>query len=138
MPFYASKLPFAFEVDHNGQNIILNGSNVGEELDNPSKNGMPREHRSRVYGFGLTELSDKQADAFAAWKESVTMHDGQKVEGGFTAFDNGAILGPFKTAKDAEAECAALSSAINTGFEGFDGEKEEAEANEKMAKRAKD
>lgn len=126
MAFYACKLPHGLEVDHNGQIITLHGANIGEELDNPSKNGAPRENRSRVYGFGLTELNDKQTETFEDWRKSVTLNgEGQKVVGGFEAFDNGSILGPFKNAKDAEAECAALSSAISTGFEGVDPEAEE-------------
>lgn len=121
MPFYACKLPHGLEVEHNGQTIILCGANIGEELDNPSKNGSPRENRQRLYGFGLTELNDKQAEAFEAWKASVTTDgEGKKIADGFVAFDNGSILGPFKNYKDAESECQALASAITTGFEGVD------------------
>lgn len=126
MSFYACKLPHGIHVEHNGTTIILAGGNIGEEIENPSKNGAPRENRQRVYGFGLTEISDTQTEAFEAWKKEVTMHNGQKVKDGFLAFDNGSILGPFKTRGDAEKECAAVASIVTTGFEGVDPEAEEA------------
>lgn len=127
MPFYACKLPQGLEVPYRGQTIILHGANIGEELDNPSKNGSPRENRNRVYGFGLTELNDRQTEAFEAWKTEVTTKDGQPLPngGGFPAFENGLILGPFKSRADAEKECAAVSSIVTTGFEGVDPEVEE-------------
>ncbi len=127
MPFYACKLPHGLEVDHGGQNIVLCGANIGEEIDNPSKNGSPRENRSRVYGFGLTELNDRQTESFEAWKKEVTTGpDGTPLrDGGFPAFENGLILGPFKTRADAEKECAAVSSIVTTGFEGVDPVEEE-------------
>ncbi len=124
MPFYASKLPHGLEVDHAGKTVILAGANIGEELDNPSKNGSPRENRRRVYGFGLTELSEAQTETFEAWRKSVTLRDGVKLPGGFPAFDNGSILGPFKSRSDAEKECGAISAIVQTGFEGVDPEKE--------------
>ena len=68
MSFYACKLPHGLKVEHGGQTVILHGANIGEELDNPSKNGSPRENRQRVYGFGLTELPDSQTEAFEAWR----------------------------------------------------------------------
>lgn len=126
MPFYACKLPHGLKVEHGGTTITLFGANIGEELDNPSKNGVPRESRHRVYGFGLTEVSETQREAFEAWKTSVTTRDGQKVKGGFVAFDNGSILGPFKSRSDAEKECATVNSIIQTGFEGVDPEEEAA------------
>lgn len=127
MPFYACKLPHGLEVESNGQTILLHGANIGEELDNPSKNGSPRENRSRVYGFGLTELTDRQTEAFEAWKKEVT-HDkaGNPLrDGGFPAFENGLILGPFKSRGDAEKECGAVASIVTTGFEGVDPVEEE-------------
>lgn len=120
MPFYACKLPHGLEIEKDGQTVVLVGANIGEELDNVSKNGSPRENRRRVYGFGLSELNDRQAAAFEAWKAEVT----EGPNGGFPAFESGAILGPFKNAKDAEAECATLASAITTGMEGVDPEAE--------------
>lgn len=126
MPFYACKLPHGLEVEHNGQTIVLHGANIGEEIDNPSKNGDPRENRMRVYGFGLTELNAKQAEAFDAWKTEVTTKDGKPLRnGGFPAFENGLILGPFKTRDEAEKECASVSSIVTTGFEGVDPEEDE-------------
>lgn len=124
MSFYACKLPSGLKVEHGGQTVILHGANIGEELDNPSKNGSPRENRQRVYGFGLTELSDSQTEAFEAWRREVTTHNGEKIKGGFVAFDNGSILGPFKSRADAEKECAAVSSIVQTGTEGVDPEVE--------------
>lgn len=126
MPFYACKLPQGLEVEVNGQTITLCGANIGEELDNPSKNGSPRENRSRVYGFGLTELNERQTEAFEAWKKEVTHDpDGKPLRNsGFPAFENGLILGPFKTRADAEKEVAAVSSIVTTGFEGVDPEEE--------------
>ena len=126
MPFYACKLPHGLHVDHQGTTIILHGGNIGEELDNPSKNGSPRENRQRVYGFGLTEVSDKQGEAFESWRTEVTTHEGQKIKDGFVAFENGSILGPFKSRADAEKECAAVYSIVQTGFEGVDPEVEAA------------
>lgn len=126
MPFYACKLPHGLEVEHSGQTIVLHGANIGEEIDNPSKNGEPRENRMRVYGFGLTELNAKQAEAFDAWKTEVTTKDGQPLRNsGFLAFENGLILGPFKTRDEAEKECASVSSIVTTGFEGVDPVEEE-------------
>lgn len=126
MSFYACKLPHGLEVDYHGQTIVLHGANIGEELDNPSKNGSPRENRQRVYGFGLTELNERQTEAFEAWRKEVTTGpDGAKIPNGFVAFDNGSILGPFKSRADAEKECAAVSSIVTTGFEGVDPEVEE-------------
>lgn len=126
MSFYACKLPHGLEVESNGQTIVLLGANIGEELDNPSKNGSPRENRARVYGFGLTELNDRQTEAFEAWKTEVTTKDGKPLrDGGFPAFENGLILGPFKSRADAEKECAAVSSIVTSGFEGVDPVEEE-------------
>lgn len=125
MSFYACKLPHGLKVEHGGQTIILHGANIGEELDNPSKNGSPRENRQRVYGFGLTELSDAATEAFEAWRKEVTTGpDGGKIKNGFVAFENGSILGPFKTRADAEKECAAVASIVQTGTEGVDPEVE--------------
>lgn len=126
MPFYACKLPHGLEVEHAGQTVVLLGANIGEELDNPSKNGEPRENRSRVYGFGLTELNERQTEAFEAWKTEVTTKDGKPLrDGGFPAFENGLILGPFKSRADAEKECASIASIVTTGFEGVDPAAEE-------------
>lgn len=127
--FYACKLPNGLEVEHRGETIVLAGANIGEELDNVSKNGSPRENRRRVYGFGLTELNDRQAEAFASWKDEVTTKDGKALpDGGFPAFANGLILGPFKSAAEAEKECAVLASAITSGFEGVDPDGKDAKA----------
>lgn len=125
MSFYACKLPHGLEVESNGQTIVLHGANIGEEVDNPSKNGTPRENRMRVYGFGLTELNERQTAAFEAWKKEVTTHEGKPLrDGGFPAFENGLILGPFKSRDEAEKECAAVSSIVTSGFEGVDPEEE--------------
>ena len=126
MSFYACKLPHGLEVETGGQTIVLHGANIGEELDNPSKNGSPRENRARVYGFGLTELNDRQTEAFEAWKLEVTTKDGKPIrDGGFPAFENGLILGPFKSRAEAEKECAAVASIVTSGFEGVDPEEDE-------------
>lgn len=125
MPFYASKLPTGLKVEHGGQTVILNGANIGEELDSVSKNGAPRENRMRVHGYGLTDMTPPQADAFEGWRKEVTLtKDGMKVVGGFQGFENGSILGPFKSWSDAEKECSAMSGLVTTGFEGVDPEKE--------------
>ena len=124
MAFYASKLPHGLKIEHDGQTVILNGANIGEDLANPSNNGSPREHRRRLYGYGLTELPTAKAEAFEAWKLSVTTKDGQKVANGFAALENGAILGPFRSIADAEKEIAAMSGIVTTGFEGVDPVKE--------------
>lgn len=122
---YACNLPHGLEIHHHGQLVTLHGANIGEELDNPSKNGSPRDNRTRVYGFGLTELNDAQAEAFESWKTEVTTKDGKPLaDGGFPAFENGNILGPFKSRADAEKEVAALASIVQTGFEGVDPEAE--------------
>lgn len=129
MPFVACKLPAGLQIDAYGQVIILHGANIGEDIENVSKNGSPGDNPFRTHGYGLTELNPAQAEAFEKWSNDVTYVNGDKPAGKklaapFPALENGSILGPFKTIDDARKESATLASAVTTGFEGLDPEKE--------------
>lgn len=120
----ACKLPNGLIVRHNGQEITLKGANIGENLRNPSENGNPSDNRDRAYGYGLTELSDKQGEVFADWAKAVTFKNGNPADGKlsdpFPALENGSILGPFKSKDEAIKELTSIASAVTTGFEGLD------------------
>jgi len=131
MPVIACKLPNGLQITHEGQTIVLVGSNIGERLENVSPNGRLDDNNHRSGGFGLTEVSDRQADAFAAWAKAVTMDEnGGKLAEPFPALENGSILGPYKSFDEARKECTAMSDAVATGFEGLDPEKEGVEKND--------
>jgi hypothetical protein len=120
----ACKLPHGLQIDHNGRKIVLRGANVGEDLENVSKNGRPADNAGRVNGYGLTTLNDADLEAYQNWAALVTFRDGKKENGKlaepFAPLENGSILGPFKSEADARKETADLSSAVQTGFEGVD------------------
>ncbi len=102
----------------------MKGANIGENLRNPSENGAPTDNRDRAYGYGLTELSDGQAETFADWSKVVTFKNGDPAAGKlaepYPALENGAILGPFKNKDEAIKELTTIASAVTTGFEGLD------------------
>lgn len=128
MPVIACKLPAGLTICHKGQRITLVGANIGEDLENVSRNGRPNDNKARESGFGLTTLSDSDALLFADWSNAVTYVDGKKDAGKladpFVALHNGAILGPFKSIDEARRECASVAGAVLTGMEGLDPEKE--------------
>ena len=128
MPFIACKLPNGLQITHNGETITLLGANIGENLGLVSANGLPLDHSSRASGYGLTEITDRQAEAFADWSNKVTYKDGVKEAGKladpFPALENGSILGPFKSEADARKEVVATASMVTSGFEGLDPSKE--------------
>lgn len=120
----ACKLPNGLVVRHAGEEITLKGANIGENLRNPSENGNPNDNRDRAYGYGLTELSDKQGEVFADWAKVVTFKNGNPTDGKlaepYPALENGSILGPFKSKDEAIKEVTTLASSVSTGFEGLD------------------
>ena len=109
------------------------GGNIGEDLENVSRNGRPNDNEFRAHGYGLTEISEDDAKAFDDWKNAVTFKEGDKAKGKladpFPALENGSILGPFKTKDEARKEAASLAAAVSTGFEGLDPEAEKIEEN---------
>lgn len=134
MPFIACKLPAGLQITHNGETIVLLGANIGENLGLVSANGSPLDHLNRASGYGLTEINDRQAEAFADWSDVVTYKDGVKANGKladpFPALENGSILGPFKSKADAQKEASAMASMTISGFEGLDPSKEGVEGDE--------
>lgn len=128
MPVIACKLPHGLLVRHNGQRITLVGGNIGEDLENVSRNGNPNDNAVRAHGYGLTTVSPAEAETFAAWSNAAVYKNGNPADGKlaepFPALDNGSILGPFKTIDEARKECAAMAGVVVTGFEGLDPAKE--------------
>lgn len=127
MPFVACKLPAGLKIDHNGETITLAGANIGENLRNPSDNGNPQDNVRRAFGFGLTQLNDRQTAAFQDWKGKMTFKngkDGEKLTEPFPALENNSIMGPFNTEAEARKEVADLHTLVRTGTEGLDPEKE--------------
>lgn len=124
MPFVACKLPNGLEISHEGKTIVLHGANIGEDLENVSRNGAPTDNALRSYGYGFTELSDANAQTFQNWCDFVTYKGGDKANGKladpFLALENGSILGPFKTKDEAVKEVTALHAAVRTGMEGLE------------------
>jgi hypothetical protein len=120
----ACKLPNGLVIRHAGQEITLKGANIGENLRNPSENGNPNDNKDRAYGYGLTELSDKQAEVFADWAKAVTFRNGDPAAGKlaepYPALESGAIMGPFKSRDEAIKELTTLAGSVSTGFEGLD------------------
>lgn len=142
MPFIACKLPSGLKIDHDGETIILLGANIGENLANASLNGSPADNASRTSGYGVSQVTDKQAEAFKNWADGVTYVNGVpgdgKLRNPFPALENGSILGPFKTREEANKECAAMAGLVKTGFEGLDPAAEGVEtAEEEPAKTGK-
>jgi len=133
MPFIACKLPHGLRIQHQGKEILLVGGNIGEDLENVSRNGRPNDNEMRAHGFGLTEVSAADADVFEDWRNKVTYNEGAKEKGKlahpFPALENGSILGPFKTKDEARKEAASLASSVSTGFEGLDPDAEKIEEN---------
>lgn len=129
MPFIACKLPAGLQIEHEGKTLVLVGGNIGEDLENVSRNGSPNDNENRVAGYGLTEVNVEQEATFVSWVNAVTYNDGKKENGKlthpFAALENHSIVGPFKSKEDAKKECRALAGMVPTGFEGLD-EKEEA------------
>ena len=129
MPVIACKLPHGLTVIHNSQKLALVGGNIGEDLENVSRNGRPNDNSRRAGGFGLTVLNDAGAALFSSWAAAVTYKGGQKANGKlaepYAAIENGSILGPFADEAEAIRECGALSGSIVTGTEGLDPEAEQ-------------
>lgn len=125
MPFYACKLPHGVEIDHDGKKIVLVGANIGEKLEHVSPNGLLDDSRRRSHGFGITELDSARAEALEAWR-AINAPKGTK--SGFIAFENGSIMGPFKSRNELEKEVGSLYSVIKTGVEGVDPEEEKKKA----------
>lgn len=132
MPFIACKLPAGLAIHHKGKVLVLVGANIGEDLENVSKNGRPSDNARRAYGYGLTEVSADSAAIFTDWANAVTYTDGLAASGKlpepFVPLENGSILGPFKTIDEARKEVASLASSVTTGYEGLDPAKEGVEA----------
>lgn len=128
MSVIACKLPAGLQIQHAGRVIVLAGANIGEDLENVSRNGNPSDNSRRIHGFGLTELKDADAEVFQDWVNQVTYKNGKPGDGKladpYPALENGSILGPFKSIDEARAEVTSIASSISTGFEGLDGEKE--------------
>lgn len=124
MPIIACKLPHGLKIEHDGAEITLLGANIGENLQLISPNGAPLDNSRRVNGYGLTEITEAQAETFRQWSDAMTYNNGQKADGKlfrpFPALDNGSILGPFKTIADAQRETASVGGIVVTGFEGVD------------------
>lgn len=138
MPVIACKLPAGLNIRHAGKSIVLVGANIGEDLENVSRNGRPSDNASRCHGYGLTTVSEADADLFTDWANQVTYNNGKPADGKlaepFPALENGSILGPFKSIDEARKECASIAGAVTTGFEGLDAEKEGIEENKDAAK----
>lgn len=140
MPVIACKLPAGLTIRHHGASLTLVGANIGEDIENVSRNGSPNDNARRSHGFGLTEVTDSDAKLFADWANSVTYKNGKVADGKlaqpFVALENGSILGPFGSFEEARKECGDIASAIKTGFEGLEPEKEGIEDNEEANKGA--
>lgn len=116
----ACSLPSGLAIDHGGKTVSLNGAHVGIDPEMLPKNGMINDTELRGSGFGLTTLSDAQADTFLAWVDTVTMRDGQPLQEPFAPIATGAIIWA-KSEKDARAEA---KNKPGTGIPGIDPEKE--------------
>lgn len=139
MPVIACKLPAGLRIDHNSRVITLVGANIGEDLENVSRNGRPNDNSQRIEGFGLTTVSNEDADAFTDWANQVTYKNGKPSDGKlaepFAALENGSIQGPFKDEAEARKEVKSISSAVSTGFEGLDPEAEGIEPDKDAGKK---
>ena len=127
MAFIACKLPHGLTINHQGQTINLNGPNEDNDPLNPNKNGQIVDSGTASGGFGLTELDGDKLKAFDDWVLRVTHVDGDKTKPKlaepFLPLVNGSIQ-RFANEKDARAETQAMSSAVRTGLEGVDPEKD--------------
>lgn len=128
MPVIACKLPHGLDIRHEGKRLVLLGANIGEDLEQPSRNGSPADNTNRAFGYGLTTITADQAEFFTRWSNAAQFIGGDpakgKVEDAFPALSNGAIEGPFKDKTEAIREIGAMVGVVVTGFEGLDPEKE--------------
>jgi len=124
----ACKLPHGLTIVHKNKRMTLRGANIGEDLENVSRNGRPNDNVLRAAGFGLTYLDNDGVELFNDWSAAVTYKGGKKANGKldfpFVALENGSILGPFESVDEARRECGDLSPAIKTGTEGLEPENE--------------
>jgi hypothetical protein len=131
MPIIACKLPHGLTIKHQGHTINLNGTNADFNPLAPSANGAIGESPNLSAGFGLTTLSDEQAAVFEDYRKKAIYVDGQeskgKLEEAFQPFVNGSIE-LFKSMTDARKETVAITSDVNSGFDGLDGDAEIKEA----------
>lgn len=117
----ACSLPSGLAVDHAGKTIILNGAHVGVDLEMLPKNGLLNDTELRGGGYGLTTLSDADAEVFLAWTDSVTKGpDGKDLQEPFAPIATGAIIWA-KSEKEVRSEA---KSSPGTGIPGVDPEKE--------------
>ena len=128
MPFIACNLPHGIRLDlADGRALTLLGANIGENLQMVSPNGSPSENRSRRYGYGITELTGQQTEAFTMYRNSALYENGdpkgKKLAHPMLAFESGAIVGPFASYAELEAEVSTLAGIVTTGFEGVDPDK---------------
>lgn len=141
MAIFACKLPHGLQISHGGKTIVLRGANIGESIALVSPNGLPADNADRSHGYGLTTVPDDHVEAFNDWANAVTYKNGKAADGKlqdpFAALENGSILGPFKTMTDARKECESMATAVKTGFEGLDAEKEAGIEENKDAKSGK-
>lgn len=114
----ACKLPHGLLIVHNGQTIVLKGANDGVDAEMVHRNDR----------FALTDLDDKQAEAFLDWtvvttykqdKEGKPGKEQGKLAEPNAAIESGAIQW-FKSRADADKEMSALAGLIVTGTEGID------------------
>lgn len=127
----ACKLPHGLTIKHNGQTINLNGTNAGSSPLNPLVNGGMSDGKLVSADYGLTELTDDQAKAFAEWsdwaqykhKDGVPVKAAGLLDEPFLPLVNGAIL-TFKSMDEARKETSQLSADVVTGYEGLDGDAE--------------
>jgi hypothetical protein len=123
MPFVICKLPHGLSIKHNGQTINLNGANEGYDPAFVAPNGKFNDGERRTGGFGITEISPEQFDAFNDWSDKVTFNDGDKTKGKLVepnlALENGLIVA-FKSEGDARKEAKNLAGYVTTGTEGID------------------
>lgn len=106
--FVACSLPSGLTINHNGQSITLNGAHTGLDVDNLPKNGSAPDDYNRVSGYGLTELTGPQADAFMDWADMAGKGHGP--------IQTGAIL-----YADSRADVAKEAKAAEGPADGFAG-----------------
>lgn len=117
----ACSLPSGLAVDHGGKTIVLNGANVSTNLEMLPANGSQGDTELRAAGYGLTFLSDADAETFLAWVASVTKApDGSDLREPFAPIATGAVKWN-KTEKEARTEA---KNSPGTGIPGIDPAKE--------------
>lgn len=104
------KLPHGLEIEHKGQTIALNGTNVGYDGDSPWKNGVAPDSYERISGFGLTKLEGARAEAFQDWMDMSA--------NGIGPVSSGMIFAVEKEA-DVKKEAQALENE-KSGLDGID------------------